>query len=116
MESIVGSYAQGYYDLPSLCVKILKSNSGSITRTLRQDGTLQLTGTLVAFKASLNGFVKGYRPILGLDGYFLKGKYRGVCLSVLSLDGNNGLFPIGVYMCRNECKYSWLDFLTKIEP
>ncbi|KAF6136548.1 hypothetical protein GIB67_016004 [Kingdonia uniflora] len=64
-----------YHDLPSLCVEILKSNPGSIARTWRQDDTLQWTGTLVAFKASLNGFVK-----------------------------------------RNECKDSWFDFLTKIEP
>ncbi|KAF6154553.1 hypothetical protein GIB67_027826 [Kingdonia uniflora] len=41
MESIVGSYVQGYHDLPSLCVEILKSNSGSITRTWRQDDTMQ---------------------------------------------------------------------------
>ncbi|KAF6160264.1 hypothetical protein GIB67_019033 [Kingdonia uniflora] len=116
MESIVGSYDQGYHDLPSLCVEILKSNPGSIARTWLQDETLQWTGTLVAFNASLNGFVKGCRPILGLDGCFLKGKYGGVCLSVLSLDANNGLFPIGVYMCRTECKEIWLDFLAKIEP
>ncbi|KAF6175235.1 hypothetical protein GIB67_030453 [Kingdonia uniflora] len=116
LESIVGSYDQGYHDLPSLCVEILKSNPGSIARTWRQDDTLQWTGTLVAFKASLNGFVKGCRPILGLDGCFLKGKYGGVCLSVLSLDANNDLFPIGVYMCRTECKESLLDFLAKIEP
>ncbi|KAF6172626.1 hypothetical protein GIB67_041949 [Kingdonia uniflora] len=66
--------------------------------------------------SSLNGFVKGCRPILGLDGCFLKGKYGGVCLSVLSVDANNGLFLIGVYMCRTECKDSWADFLTKVEP
>ncbi|KAF6173677.1 hypothetical protein GIB67_023036 [Kingdonia uniflora] len=116
MESIVGSYDQGYNELPSLCVEILKSNPGSIARTWRQDDTLQWTGTLVASRASLNGFVKGYRPILGLDGYFLKEKYGGVCLSVLSLDTNNCWFPIGVYMCRTECKDSWTDFLTKVEP
>ncbi|KAF6144333.1 hypothetical protein GIB67_024560 [Kingdonia uniflora] len=61
-------------------------------------------------------FVKGCRPILGIDGCFLKGKYGGVYLSVLSLDANNGLFPIGVYMCRTECKESCLDFLARIEP
>ncbi|KAF6176095.1 hypothetical protein GIB67_000189 [Kingdonia uniflora] len=33
MESIVGSYAQGYHDLPSLCMEILKSNPESIART-----------------------------------------------------------------------------------
>ncbi|KAF6156980.1 hypothetical protein GIB67_039741 [Kingdonia uniflora] len=109
------SYDRGYNELPSLCVEILKSNPRSIVRTWRQDDTLQWTGTLVAFRASLNGFVKGCRPILGLVDYFLKGKYRGVCLSVLSLDANNGLFPIGLYMCRTECKDSWTDFLTKVE-
>ncbi|KAF6146834.1 hypothetical protein GIB67_018487 [Kingdonia uniflora] len=116
MESIVGSYDQGYHDLPSLCVDILKSNPGSIARTWRQDDTLQWTGTLVAFKVNLNGFVKGCRPILGLDGCFLKGIMEGFCLSVLSLDAYNGLFPIGVYMCRTECKESWLDFFAKIKP
>ncbi|KAF6172509.1 hypothetical protein GIB67_007022 [Kingdonia uniflora] len=72
MESIVGSYDQGYHKLPSFCVEILKSNPGSIARTWRQDDTLQWTGTLVAFKASLNGFVKGFRPIMGTDGCFFK--------------------------------------------
>ncbi|KAF6146365.1 hypothetical protein GIB67_020459 [Kingdonia uniflora] len=52
-------------------------------------------------------------PILGLDGCFLKGKYGGVVLSVLSLDANNGLFPIGVYFCRCECTNTWKAFLTK---
>ncbi|KAF6135354.1 hypothetical protein GIB67_027228 [Kingdonia uniflora] len=116
MESIVGSYDQGYNELPSLCVEILKSNPGSIARTWRQDDALQWTGTLVAFRASLNGFVKECRPILGLDGCFLKGEYRGVCLSVVSLDANNSLFPIGMYMCKTKCKDSWTDFLTKVEP
>ncbi|KAF6142473.1 hypothetical protein GIB67_039437 [Kingdonia uniflora] len=60
MESIIGSYAQGYHDLPSLYVEILKSNPGSIAKNLRQDDTLQWTSTLIAFKASLNGFVKGH--------------------------------------------------------
>ncbi|KAF6166829.1 hypothetical protein GIB67_005705 [Kingdonia uniflora] len=41
MESKVGSYAQGYHDLPSLYAEILKSNPGSIARTWRHDDTLQ---------------------------------------------------------------------------
>ncbi|KAF6172123.1 hypothetical protein GIB67_029541 [Kingdonia uniflora] len=69
-----------------------------------------------SFRASLNGFVKGRRPIMGLDGFFLRGNYGGVCLSILSLDANNDLLPIGVYMCRTEYKGSWTDFLTKVEP
>ncbi|KAF9604974.1 hypothetical protein IFM89_011667 [Coptis chinensis] len=34
----------------------------------------EFVGFFVAYNASLDGFVKGYRPIIGLDGCFLKGK------------------------------------------
>ncbi|KAF6150706.1 hypothetical protein GIB67_020789 [Kingdonia uniflora] len=64
MERIVGSYDMGYNVLPELNVQILLRNPNSISST------------------STN------------DGYFLKGKYGGVVVSILSLDRNNGLFPI----------------------
>lgn len=41
-------------------------------------------------------------PIIGLDGSFLKGKYSGAILFDVSLDGNNVLFPIAIYICRGE--------------
>ncbi|KAF6134413.1 hypothetical protein GIB67_038152 [Kingdonia uniflora] len=44
------------------------------------------------------------RPVVGLDGCFLKGKYGRVCLSAIGLDGNNGLFSLGVYFCRQMYK------------
>ncbi|KAF6157201.1 hypothetical protein GIB67_041662 [Kingdonia uniflora] len=56
------------------------------------------------------------RPIFGLDGCFLKGKYGGVCLSIIGLDANNGLFPIAVYLCRSECYETWSNFMQKVEP
>ncbi|KAF6155768.1 hypothetical protein GIB67_007415 [Kingdonia uniflora] len=46
-------------------------------------------------------------PIVGLDGCFLKGKYGGVCLSAIGLDGNNELFPLEVYFCRRQKAKDW---------
>ncbi|KAF6139401.1 hypothetical protein GIB67_026243 [Kingdonia uniflora] len=89
---------------PLVCRQILSSNPGSISRTSKDIDTNQWTGTCVAYKISLDGFVDGCRPILGLDGCFLKEKYGGVCLSIIGLDGNNGLFPIAVYLCRHMYK------------
>ncbi|KAI3937143.1 hypothetical protein MKW92_040015 [Papaver armeniacum] len=83
-EKIMGSYEEGYSLLPALCDQIKGEN---------------------------NGFVKN-RPILGLDGCHLTGKYGGVLLAITSLDGNNGLFPIAIYICLSECKESWIDFLS----
>ncbi|KAF6164784.1 hypothetical protein GIB67_011174, partial [Kingdonia uniflora] len=47
------------------------------------------------------------RPVIGLDGCFVKGKYGDVCLSAIGLDGNNGLFPLGVYFCRRQKAKDW---------
>ncbi|KAF6139498.1 hypothetical protein GIB67_005135 [Kingdonia uniflora] len=75
MEKIVGSYDKGYALCLELCVEIQKSNPGSIATCSREDGNLKFTDMCINFKAALDGFTKGCRPILGLDGCFLKGKY-----------------------------------------
>lgn len=70
----------------------------------------------VALKPSLDRFVKGCRPIISLDGSFLKGKYKGCVLSAISLYGNNGLFSIGIYVYQREQYDSWSQFLKILEP
>ncbi|KAF6158849.1 hypothetical protein GIB67_012492 [Kingdonia uniflora] len=115
MEKIVGSYDKGYALCPELCVEIQKSNPGSIATCSREDGNLKFTDMCISFKAALDGFTKGCRPILGLDGCFLKGKYGGQCLSIISLDTNNGFFPIAVFICRSECQATWMKFLTLVQ-
>ncbi|KAF6158395.1 hypothetical protein GIB67_018292 [Kingdonia uniflora] len=61
-------------------------------------------GTCISYKGLMEGWSIGCRPLLGLGGCFLKGKYGGVCLSIIGLDGNNGLFPIAVFFCRHMYK------------
>ncbi|XP_021773609.1 uncharacterized protein LOC110737579 [Chenopodium quinoa] len=48
------------------------------------------------------GFLKGCRSIIGVDGYHLKGAYRGQILVVVSKDGNNSIFPISWATCEVE--------------
>ncbi|KAF6168253.1 hypothetical protein GIB67_011638 [Kingdonia uniflora] len=98
-----------------LCVEIQKSNPGSIATCSREDGNLKSADMCISFKAALNGFSKGCRSILGLDGCFLKGKYGGQCLSIISLDANNGLFFIAVFICRSKCQAAWMKFLTLVQ-
>ncbi|KAF6175792.1 hypothetical protein GIB67_036257 [Kingdonia uniflora] len=93
-EKIVGSYDEGYIMQPELWLQILHSNPGSIVVVSKNHDTSQWTGTCVMFKASIDRFLNGCKPIIGLDGCFLKGKYGGVCLLAIGLDGNNGLFPL----------------------
>ncbi|KAF6169933.1 hypothetical protein GIB67_034325 [Kingdonia uniflora] len=102
MEKIAGSYDKGYALCPKLCVEIQKSNPGSIATCSREDGNLKFADMYISFKAALDGFTKGCRPILGLDRSFLKGKYGGQCLSIILLDANNGLFLIAVLIYRKN--------------
>ena len=55
------------------------------------------------------------RPFIGLDGCHLKGPYRGVLLSTMSLNANNDLFSLAFMVVENENKDSWLYFLDCLQ-
>ncbi|XP_012833638.1 PREDICTED: protein FAR-RED ELONGATED HYPOCOTYL 3-like [Erythranthe guttata] len=44
-----------------------------------------------------------------LDGTFLKGKHKGILLSAIGKDGDEGLFPIafGIVSEETDCNWSW---------
>ncbi|WVY97490.1 hypothetical protein V8G54_029641 [Vigna mungo] len=51
------------------------------------------------------------RPIIGLDGCFLKGKYGGELLTTIGRDGNEQILPIAYAVIEVENKDSWTWFL-----
>ncbi|KAI3845368.1 hypothetical protein MKX03_001742 [Papaver bracteatum] len=110
-EKILGSYEEGYSLLPSLCDEILRENRTNIVKLTTDPINDRFVSLCIAYRASLDGFLLN-RPILGLDGCHLTGKYGGTLLVITSLDGNNGLFPIDIYLCQSECKESWIDFMS----
>ncbi|KAF9596718.1 hypothetical protein IFM89_012917 [Coptis chinensis] len=79
LEAIHGNYEKGYRLVPELCRQILKRNPGNIVKHFVSDGTKSFIGVVVAFKSSIDRWLNGCRPIVGLDGCFLKGKYGGCC-------------------------------------
>lgn len=50
--------------------------------------------------------LKGWRPFIGLDGCHLKGSFKSVMLSAVSLDANSGLSPLAMTICESENKSS----------
>ncbi|KAF6159501.1 hypothetical protein GIB67_032272 [Kingdonia uniflora] len=118
-ERIVGSYDEGYIIMLELTVQVLLENPGSILTCSIDLMTNEWTGTCITYKGSMEGLLNGYRPQLGLDGCFLKGKYGGVCFSTIGMDGNNGLFPIAVFFCRSEfcllipMRHPWIEYCSE---
>ncbi|XP_026384072.1 uncharacterized protein LOC113279606 [Papaver somniferum] len=92
LEKIYGDYAGSYSLLPEMCRQILKNNKCSIASVSTDDADNSFTGLCITYKPFIDGFKKGCRPVIGLDGTHLKGKYGGVILAAIALDGNNGIY------------------------
>jgi hypothetical protein len=60
------------------------------------------------------GFLAGCRPIIGLDGYFLKGPHKGQLLATISRDANNQMYPLAFVIVEAEIKESWTWFLEAL--
>ena len=55
--------------------------------------------------------MEGYKPLLGLDGCHLKGKFGRHILSATAKDGNDNIFHIVLGVVEQENKDSWVWFL-----
>ncbi|KAF6175940.1 hypothetical protein GIB67_003428 [Kingdonia uniflora] len=127
MERIMGSYDEGHVLQPELCRQILSSNPGSMARTSKVIDTNQWTGTCVAYKASLDGFGDGCRPILGLDVCFLKGKFGGGhyhpegatdgYFVAIGVNGHRWMVHTKKHVCDfNEWQLTGLPYAHAVDP
>ena len=56
----------------------------------------------VRYNAQKVGFLGGCRPLVGLDGCHLKGKFGGHILSATARDGNDNIFPVALGVVEQE--------------
>ncbi|KAL5724374.1 hypothetical protein ACHQM5_007645 [Ranunculus cassubicifolius] len=57
---------------------------------------------------------EGCRPVIGVDGCFLKTYCKGELLTAIGRDGNNWMFPIAWAVVEGETKDAWLWFLRQL--
>ena len=67
----------------------------------------------IRYNAQKVGFLGGCRPIIGLDGCHLKGRFGGQILAVTARDGNDNIFPVALAVVEQENKDSWVWFLQQ---
>ena len=65
----------------------------------------------IRYNAQKVGFLEGCRPIIGLDGCHLKGRFGGKILSATTKDGNDNIFPVALAVAEQENRDSWVWFL-----
>jgi hypothetical protein len=61
----------------------------------------------LSLAAMKRGFLASCRPIIGLDGCFLKDPHKGQLLVAISRDENNQMYPLAFAVVEAEMKESW---------
>ncbi|KAK9007037.1 hypothetical protein V6N11_019365 [Hibiscus sabdariffa] len=69
----------------------------------------------VCFGGLKEGFKKHCRPVLSLDGCYLKGDFKGEILAAVGRDGNNQIFPVAWAVVEVENRETWAWFLEHIQ-
>nr|KAJ0206691.1 hypothetical protein LSAT_V11C500232610 [Lactuca sativa] len=113
----VGYYSKQYDLLRDYTLELQSTNPNT---TVKIDvvsepnpnlATRQLKRIYICLGPLKLGFKAGMRDLLGLDGAFMKGHCHGQILTAVSLDSNNGIYPLAYAIVESENTASWKWFL-----
>jgi hypothetical protein len=117
-EKIRGKVNLQYQKLWDYCETIRRTNIGSCIMMKLERPIPNLPAKFQRLYFSLSAmktsFMSGCWPIIGLDGCFLKGPYKGQLLTAVSRDANNQMYPVAFEVVEAEVKDSWTWFLEAL--
>ncbi|RVW60120.1 hypothetical protein CK203_086578 [Vitis vinifera] len=123
-ERIYGAPRESYTFVPWLCHRLREINPGTIAEYTSDEGHfMQL---FIAHAFSIQGFIKGCRPVLAIDSCHLSGPYKGALLSAIAYDADDGMFLLPLVWsvqkimrignhayCYRHVKENFSSFLNK---
>ncbi|XP_062074277.1 uncharacterized protein LOC133778393 [Humulus lupulus] len=116
-EILEGSVKEQYAILEDYCNQIRATNPGStaILKTRMEGDKRYFERVYICLQACKEGFNRGCRPLIGVDGCFLKGYCKGMLLAAIGIDAVNAMFPIAYAVVEKENKSSWTWFLELVK-
>ena len=117
LDAFYGAFANEFYELEAYIDELLRSNpSFTVNVEICRDDLKEGKRIFVCLNAyKKKGWKAGCRPIIGLDGCFLKTKFKGELLVALRRDRNEQNFPIAWACVKSETKLNWVWFLTLLK-
>ena len=111
-KHVEGSCQEQHTRIYDYAHELLRANSGSTMKVKveKMNGVSVFKRSYVNLKAYKDGFL-ACRPVIDLDGCFLKGYYEGELLTIVRKDPNDQMLPETYTLVEVENKDSWLWFL-----
>ncbi|KAL7161730.1 hypothetical protein ACSBR2_042242 [Camellia fascicularis] len=110
---LFGDFVSSFHQLRWYLETGMRTNPGSVFELDVDESSGCFRRLFVAFHGCLYGF-QFCRPLLFVDGTFLKGRYKGHLLAPTSKNGNQGLFPLAFAIFDAENQDNWMWFLSQL--
>jgi hypothetical protein len=92
-QKIYGKLDEQYHRLWDYCAMVRKTNVGSCLILMVErpvpEVPCRFQRLYVSFAVMKTGFLRGCRPVIGVDTCFLKGRYKGMLMVAVGRDANN---------------------------
>nr|XP_009797928.1 PREDICTED: uncharacterized protein LOC104244237 [Nicotiana sylvestris] len=120
LEKLDGSFNDEYNKLKAYGQELRLSNPGSnvainISKDTLEEGKRRFLRLYICFQALKLGFKSGLRPLIGLDGTFLKGKCKGQLLVAMGQDSMNQFYPLAWAVVDKETSRTWSWFVDLLK-
>ncbi|KAH0706388.1 hypothetical protein KY285_010890 [Solanum tuberosum] len=120
LEKLEGSFIDDYNKLEAYAQELKQSNPGSdvlinISKDALAEGKRNFLRMYMCFDALKKGWKSGLRPLIGLDGTFLKGICKGMMLVALGQDSMNSFYPLAWAIVDKETSRTWRWFIELLK-
>ncbi|KAH0641017.1 hypothetical protein KY290_036291 [Solanum tuberosum] len=113
LKWVYGDEGAQYEKLLRYRADLLNTNPGSNVEIWRDESKFK--GFYVCLAPLKEAFKSGCRPLISLDGCWLKGTYGGNLLAAVAIDPNDCIFPVAYAVIADaESKETWSWFLTNL--
>lgn len=116
LDMVLETQKQQFAKLWDYEAELKRSNKDVTTKivTVEKDGRQVFESFYICFEPLRRTWKKCCRPVIGLDGAFLKWELKGEILSAVGRDAENRIYPIAWAVVRGENKDSWEWFMKKL--